>query len=195
MVYRIYYINKWRLWIAVIPTHHAYFTEWMAQNKKLLKVIPQISIRFLPTDHNVSRQEDQDRMRFPTMCKLLYIRSGHIATFTAVSSFYWISSEIFFRLTDVCLQCLSRLDAFYERAREETRAWIGNAPERPIRELKCSVHGAQLVEGKNCSWKRYYQLFYFGFPFKMAWAPAKENRLEYVDSRFTNALWKLTVLY
>ena len=37
---------------AVIPTHHAYFTEWMAQYKKLLKVIPQISIRFPRTDYN-----------------------------------------------------------------------------------------------------------------------------------------------
>ena len=67
-VYRIYYINKRRLWIAVIPFRHAYFTEWMARYKKLLTVIPQISIRFPPTDYNAFRQEDQDRMRFPIMC-------------------------------------------------------------------------------------------------------------------------------
>ena len=60
----------------------------------------------------------------------MYIRSGHIATCTAVRSFYRISSEIFFPLTDVCLQCLRRLDAFYERALEETRAWIGNLSVR-----------------------------------------------------------------
>ena len=33
------------MWIAVIPFRHAYFTEWMAQYKNVLKVISQISLR------------------------------------------------------------------------------------------------------------------------------------------------------
>ena len=143
MAYRIYYIKKWRLWIAVIPFRHAYFTEWMAQYKNLLKVISQISLRFPPTDYNVS---------LITVYSFALVISRHARQGSHqkfLLNFLWKSLSI-----NRCL--LAIFKSLEWMLRTGTR---GNACmnwERP----------GKLVEGKNCPWKCYYHLSFFGFQFK-----------------------------